>query len=130
MKLQNIKTVLLIDDDAWVAKGLQQVLQRHGFVVHTFNNGKHGLELLAKISADLVITDIFMDNMDGVEIVTALKKFHPKIKIIAMSGGSRMVPMDLLPVAKILGADRTLPKPVEMTALLNVIAELDAELAD
>ena len=77
---------------------------------------------------DLVITDIYMDVMDGIETVTAVKKQFPHIKIIAMSGGSRLVNMDSLPLAKMLGADRTLAKPADISELLELIAELDKEM--
>lgn len=80
-------------------------------------------------AVDLVITDIFMDEMDGIETVSALKKNFPQTKILAMSGGSNIIKMDCLPVAKILGADRTLPKPAAVPELLKLIAELDLEVA-
>jgi CheY-like chemotaxis protein len=85
------------------------------------------LQALASESVDLVITDIFMAVMDGMETVAEVKKLYPQLKIIAMSGGSQFVVMDALPVAKVLGADRTLAKPMQFEALLALIAELDAE---
>ena len=92
------------------------------------SNGKLGLRWLETQPVDLVITDIYMDVMDGIETVTAVKKQFPHIKIIAMSGGSRLVNMDSLPLAKMLGADRTLAKPADISELLELIAELDKEM--
>ena len=120
--------MLLIDDDPAVAGAWQTVLQRRGFQVHAVSNGKLGLRWLETQPVDLVITDIYMDVMDGIETVTAVKKQFPHIKIIAMSGGSRLVNMDSLPLAKMLGADRTLAKPADISELLELIAELDKEM--
>ena len=125
----NIKSILLVDDDRWLAKGLQQILQKEGFLVHLAANGREAMEWLdTNGSVDLVITDIYMEEMDGIETVNAVKKQFPNIKILAMSGGSNFTKMDCLPVAKILGADRTLPKPAVVPDLLKLIAELDAEV--
>lgn len=129
MKLKKIRTVVLIDDDLSLGRALEKVLDKNGYVVRVFDNGRQALESLQKNSAELVVTDLYMEHMDGMEVVGAVKRNYPHIKIIAMSGGSRVVNMDALPVAKMLGADRTLAKPVEITVLLAAISELDAELA-
>lgn len=125
--MQNIKNVLLVEDDLQLARGVQLALQRAGLTVHHAANGRLALNWLEENSAELVITDIFMDEMDGVEMVPKLKAAHPEIKIIATSGGSRVVNVDFLPLTKALGADRTLPKPATIETLLETIRELDAE---
>ena len=127
MVLQHIRNVLLVEDDLPLAHGIQRALQRAGLTVHHVANGRLALDWLVENSVELVITDIFMDEMDGVEMVPKLKAAHPEIKIIATSGGSRMVNIDFLPVAKALGADRILPKPAKIEDLLETIRELDAE---
>lgn len=128
VKTERLKNILLIDDDAAVAESLQLILQRSGLTVQTVSNGKLGLRWLEKHPVDLVITDIYMDVMDGIETVAAVKKRFPRIKIIAMSGGSHVVGMDSLPMAKLLGADRTITKPADIPKLLEIIVELDKEL--
>jgi CheY-like chemotaxis protein len=125
--LHYIKNVLLVEDDLQLARSIQLVLERSGLSVHHAANGRLALNWLQNNAVELVITDIFMDEMDGVEMVPKLKTSHPKIKIIATSGGSRMVNIDFLPVAKALGADRTLAKPAKIETLLETIRELDAE---
>ncbi len=123
----NIKTILVVDDDRWLSNSLQQILQKEGYVVQVTGNGHEAMEWLqANGPVDLVITDKYMEGLDGIETVTALKKSYPDIKILAMSGGSSIVKMDCLPVAKILGADRTLSKPASVPDLLNMIHELDS----
>ena len=69
-KIGRLKNVLLIDDDPAVAGAWQTVLQRRGFQVHAVSNGKLGLRWLETQPVDLVITDIYMDVMDGIETVT------------------------------------------------------------
>jgi len=122
-----LKNILLIDDDPAVARSLQLILQRSGYVVKAVGNGSLGLQWLEKQPVDLIITDIYMDVMDGIATVSVVKKQFPQVKIIAISGGSRVVKMDSLSVVKTLGADRTLTKPMDISVLLALIAELDAE---
>ncbi|MDR3456428.1 MAG: response regulator [Verrucomicrobiae bacterium] len=127
-KTQNIRTIVVIDDDVWLAKALSQVLGQNHFIVHVFQSGWRALECLALERVDLVITDIYMDHMDGIEIVRKVKASFSKVKIIVMSGGSQVVDLDCLAVAKMIGADRALEKPVQIDGLLQAIRELDAEL--
>jgi len=125
---RKIRTVLLIDDDVWLAGALQRVLVKNDFIVQVFNDGRLALEWLARERADLVITDIYMDHMDGMEVLKSLRDLFPKVKVIAMSGGSQVVDFDCLAIAKMLGAARTLPKPLQMDDLLSAINELEAEV--
>jgi len=126
---RHIKNILLIDDDAAIIKFLQRVLQQKNFTVYSASNGRLGLDWLKREKVDLIITDIDMDVMDGMEIVEVVKKDFPSIKIIAYSGGSRVTNMDLLPVVKILGADRTIQKPAAPETIIEAITQLDAESA-
>jgi two-component system response regulator GlrR len=128
MKTQNIRTIVVIDDEVKLTKVLGQLLAKNDFTVHTFEDGRRAMEFLARERADLVITDLYMDHMDGMEIVKTVKNSYPAIKIIVMSGGSQVVDMDCLTVAKMIGADRSLDKPVKLEVLLSTIRELDAEL--
>jgi len=129
MTNRNIRTIVLIDDEVKLTKAFEQLLVKNGFIVQAFQDGRRALEYIARERVELVITDIYMDNMDGMEVVRALKETFPAVKIIIMSGGSQVVDLDCLTVAKMIGADRALAKPVQIDALLNTISELDAELA-
>src|SRR3981081_1948590 len=81
--------ILVIDDEddsrALVSQGLES--ERHGVITAT--DGAQGLALQRQRPADLVITDIFMPEPDGLETIHALKKDFPGLKVIAMSGGGR-----------------------------------------
>ena len=65
-----------------------------------------------------------MPEKDGIETIQELKKDFPDIKIIAILGGGRIGPLDYLNLAKMLEAQRTLTKPIEVPELLKIIKEL------
>ena len=108
---------------------LKQTLERAGYEVAAAANGATGLKLYeSKASAaepfNVVITDLIMPEMEGIETITKLRKSNPKVKIIAISGGGRNKPEDYLHLAGKLGAARTFTKPVDRDALLKAVSEL------
>ena len=129
MNHRDIRSILIIDDDESVAGGLKKLLLWNGFAVHTAINGKAGLDFLAVEQVDLVITDIFMEEMEGLETILAVKRQYPGIFVIAMSGGSRIVGRDFLDMAEAIGADKVLRKPIVIQSLLEVIKELKSGAA-
>jgi DNA-binding NtrC family response regulator len=128
--MRRIKNIVVVEDDVWLLDILKIVLSRQGFEVRAVSNGHEAIQMLEEKPAELVITDIFMEEMNGMDVVRIVKKQFPKTKIIAMSGGSPVVMMDSLSVAKKLGADRVLQKPADIPSLLNVVEELDAEISN
>ena len=125
-----IASILVVDDDALLAEMLRIQLEKRGFKVRVAQNGKQAVQSLKEFAPELLITDIFMDEMDGIELTAHLKKFHPKIKIIAMSGKLESVPMSFLAMARALGAHRALQKPFDLPTLINLIGELEPESSD
>lgn len=124
--------ILIIEDDEYVQKMLRQTLERAGYEVATAGNGSTGLKLYeSKLSLsepfDVVITDLIMPEMEGIETITKLRKSNPKVKVIAISGGGRNKPEDYLHLAVKLGAARTFTKPVDRSALLQAVSELVAK---
>ena len=75
----------------------------------------------------LIITDLLMPGQDGLETIEVLRQDDPVIKILAMSGGTRLRNMDFLPVAQHLGAHRTLYKPFSRDEFLTTIREMVQE---
>ena len=113
--------ILLIDDDDLLREALRLTLVHFGHAVIAARNGREGLAQLAHAEVDLVITDIVMPDQDGLEVVRALQKRRPPVKIIAISGGARGSSVDYLPVARRFGAAKVLAKPFSNEALLSAI---------
>lgn len=110
-------TILVIDDQECVRMLLKLVLEGAGFQVSEATNGRHGLELFRKRPADLVITDIAMPEMNGLEFMLELTKAFLDIKVIAMTGAS----LEELQRAKLLGARQIFQKPFNTQALLRAV---------
>ena len=113
-------TILLIDDDASIRMIFQVTLEQAGYHVLTAEHGKHGLRLLEHQAVDLIIVDIFMPEMDGLELIPLIRKTRPATKMIAISGKSGL--MDCLDTAKKLGAHAALKKPFSLKELLDAVS--------
>jgi two-component system, chemotaxis family, chemotaxis protein CheY len=114
---------LVIDDDESMRELVGATLQRVGHTVTFAVSAKEALKLLETERPDIIVTDILMPNLDGIELVTALRKSHPELPIIAMSGSSRNSPL-YLKTAQLLGARRTLMKPFTMDQFFEVVNAL------
>ena len=120
-----MKKILIIDDDELVRELFRQVLmQKGGYEVVLAHNGQIGVRLFRDNPFDLVITDIFMPEKNGFEVITELRQDFTNTKIIAMSGGDLIGPEDYIHTAKLLGADCALQKPLKITKILNSIRDL------
>ncbi len=113
--------VCLIEDDAVIRKSLSRILQREGHLVQACCNGREGLDVVEKRLFDLIVTDIIMPEMEGIELIRRIRAIHPDIKIAAMSGGGRVGNMDFLKIAKSLGADEVIYKPATKTEFLKAV---------
>ena len=117
------KILIIDDDDTW--RGiLAKVLEEAGYVVHEAENGNVGLQACRDHDFQLVITDIFMPERDGLEIVRTLKSSPRRPKILAMSGSHAGGQLDFAGVAARLGADKALKKPFGAEVLRNAVLEL------
>jgi len=120
-----VSKILVIDDNEQIRDYLVKVLELEDYVVATAPNGKIGLEYFETDTADLIITDIIMPEKEGLETIMEIKRGHPDIKIIAISGGSNnMGPEYCLGMAKLLGANSVLEKPFSREILLDTIQKL------
>ena len=122
-----MKRILVVDDDEQIRQMLQQLLEREGFAVEVAPNGKEALARNATHPADVIITDLIMPDMDGVEMIMEFVNKDAAAKIIAISGGGKVGPSDYLAMAAALGARRTFAKPFKRGELLTAVRELLAE---
>ena len=117
-------TILIIDDEEPIRALLRTILEAAGHQVVEAPNGRIGLELYRHRQADLVITDIVMPELNGLDMLLELTREFLHAKVIAISGvGGEQ---NVLDVAKLLGARRTFQKPFSMPQLLDAVRyELD-----
>jgi PAS domain S-box-containing protein len=116
-----LRTILVVDDEEGVRRLLREVLSER-YRVLLAEDGKEALNVIAgKVNLDLVITDLVMPNLEGIETIQAIRKLSPGLKIVAMSGAFGG---HFLKSAKALGADATLLKPIRADVLYQTVGEL------
>ncbi len=115
--------ILVIDDEVNITSSLEERLMMEGYHVWTALDGRKGLQLFHDHAIDLVITDILMPEIDGLEVVRTLRSFSPAIPIIAMSGGGKR-DLDFLVEAKEFGATQTISKPFPPEGLVVMVRDL------
>ena len=108
-------SILLIDDESGVRESVAKVLGREGYEVETVGNAEAGLKLLAERDFDVLITDIIMPGIDGVEAIRRAREHQPGLKIIAISGGGNF------------GTQSYRPDAITTTAYLHAAAEAGAD---
>ena len=114
--------ILIIDDDATLRTILGHALKEAGHEVILAADGREGIKQHRAVPADLIITDLFMPEQEGLETIRQLRKEFPEIAIIAMSGIDPTNTM--LTIASKLGAARILQKPFGIERLLKTIDEV------
>jgi CheY-like chemotaxis protein len=119
--------ILVIDDNDDIRSMLELLLRREGFDVAAAHHGEEALALFAERPADIVITDLFMPERDGIETIVALRDRYPDAKIIAMSGWQSQRGPDYLAVAREIGAAGTLRKPFQPHELLRLVRRVSSE---
>jgi CheY-like chemotaxis protein len=116
--------VLVVDDQPEIRRVMLRLLEREGHTTAEAEGGAEGLRQVAAQPVDLVVTDLFMPDMDGLEFMRELARRRPGMKVIAVSGGGFMDAASILAVASTLGAVRTLSKPFEALQFLALVAEV------
>ena len=117
--------VLIVDDDEAMADVMVMTVERAGYEVALASNGAEALDRVREGSFDLVVSDILMPYMDGLELIPQIRQLLPEARIIAVSGGGRYSDSTmLLTMANDIGADCILPKPFTPTQLTEVMEKL------
>ena len=112
--------ILLIDDEEQMRFLLTRMLTRDGHEVFVAQDGEEGVQSFYQVNPDLVITDIVMPEKDGLGVIAEILATHPKQPIIAMSGGRRILTVELDAV-EIMGVKGILQKPFTHQQLQEVI---------
>ena len=117
--------ILIIDDEQPVRSVFRRALERAGHEVSEAGDGQAGLKQIAQSPIDLVVTDIVMPKMEGIEFILQVHREQPGLKLIAVSGGGRVAPKVYLDMARSAGATSVLAKPF---AIEELLAAVDAAL--
>lgn len=121
------KTILLIDDDTDFRLMLKKLLETNRYRVFDAKNGTEGMSIMQTEEIELVVTDIIMPDMDGIETIMKIRSDYPGTPMIAISGGGRIGPADYLNAAHTLGASRVMAKPFTNEDFLEQVQEALAE---
>ena len=117
--------VVVIDDEQSIVEGFCAILRMHGFEADGFTSPRAALRHLQDRAADMVVIDMLMPEIDGIEVIASIRRHHPATRVVAMSGGGRWVSSgDCLSMAEGLGAHRTLEKPVQAATLVETLRAL------
>ncbi|MCG6533665.1 MAG: response regulator [Syntrophales bacterium LBB04] len=116
--------ILVVDDDKNLKDMLVHWLSEAGFDAAGATNGRSALRLLGEGSFDLMIVDLFMPEMDGLEIIRAIRKTDKTLSIIAISGGGENLgSRNYLQMARQFGATGTLQKPFDLERFLKTVRD-------
>ena len=117
-------TILIADDDPIVREVAGEMLRSTGHAAVMAEDGLQVLDLLKALPIDLLVTDMLMPNMDGIEVIMEARRVHPSLKILAVSGGGTVGADHLLRTARLLGADATQQKPLRLETFIETIDDL------
>ena len=118
--MPEMKRILVVDDNLIMRKLIRNIFSNEEYEIEEAENGVEGLEIVRKHDIDLVVTDIIMPVMEGLELIMHLKRDFPNIKIIAISGGKPYY----LYMAKKLGIEGIFTKPLNLQQFLGAVKRL------
>ena len=110
--------ILVVDDEALIADTIVQILNRNGFIAEAAYSGADAINLAKKHCPELVLSDVMMPHVDGVEAAIAIREHCPDTRIVLFSGQAATV--EILARARQRGHDfELLPKPIHPTQLIK-----------
>ena len=115
--------ILVMDDDQFFRGALRVILESAGYEVVEAADGAAGVRLYRERGAKVVLVDIYMPEMDGLQVIEALRADVPRPRLVAMSGGGAAGRTDILAMATALGADRVLRKPFTPHELFEAVRD-------
>jgi CheY-like chemotaxis protein len=118
------RRVLIVDDDADMRLSLKLALEMAGYDAEVAGDGREALALQKRRPADVLITDIFMPDTDGFEVIDAVRRGFPQTRIIVVSGGARLAKREYLLDAALMDVDAVLRKPFDVESLLRTLESM------
>jgi DNA-binding response OmpR family regulator len=118
-----MKKILVVDDEEQMRHMLEDMLSAE-YEVTLAENGREAEALISNTNFDLMITDLVMPEMNGIELVISVKNKKPTQRIIAISGGGITGHFDYLPVVQLLGVNQIFAKPFELHELMAAVKSI------
>jgi CheY-like chemotaxis protein len=122
--MEHMARILVIDDDAAVLSTVRRILERAGHDVSSAADGEAGMRMFREQPAELVVTDLYMPEKEGIETIQELREQFPAVRILAVSGGGVAGTGGALEDALLFGADGTLSKPFSAEQLRSAVDRL------
>jgi CheY-like chemotaxis protein len=123
--------ILVVDDEVEVGEAIRRVLEHAGLTVTVVTGGAAALAEVERRMPAVVVTDVIMPKMHGIELIRTLRQRHPQIRLIAISGGGSFGPLAYKPdaistqaflaAARDAGANEMLTKPFDLEELLAAV---------
>jgi CheY-like chemotaxis protein len=113
--MEQREKVLVVDDDADACELISTVLGQLGFEIDIAVDGYEAMRKVRRASPDIVLTDLQMPGMNGIELIAALRQMHVGLPVILMTGADTH---DLCTAAEAYGAVACLPKPINLDQLI------------
>lgn len=124
-----LNRMLLVEDDEFACSALRELFEENGWQVVVAENGIEAMRHMTQISFEVIATDVFMPEMDGVELVRQIRLTDKTQKILAISGGGAGMGSDkAVDIIEAIGADAALQKPLRNEELLLAVDRLTAAL--
>jgi len=124
LRLTTMPRILIADDDASVRSSMRRLLVEAGYEVEEARDGDEALEICRVDPPDLVLLDVYMPNVDGVQAFINITAEHLATRVIAISGGGVFKKDDALAIMRDLGAEGVLEKPIEVEELLKAVEQV------
>ncbi|MCK5574360.1 MAG: response regulator [Sphingomonadales bacterium] len=115
---------LLIDDNPSILNLMRDILIDSGMDVYTAKDGEEGSRMLNELEPDILVTDIFMPNRDGLELLREIRNTHKSLKVMVITGNGNDYSADYLQMSKYLGADALMHKPFDLDKFSRSVNEL------
>ncbi|MFB7138305.1 MULTISPECIES: response regulator [Bacillaceae] len=116
--------LLIVDDQYGIRLLLHEIFKKEGYEVFQAANGFQAIDIVVKDCPDLVILDMKIPGMDGVEILKRIKEINKDIKVILMTAYGEL---DIIEEAKKLGALQYFPKPFDIDEIKKVVREYTSQ---
>jgi DNA-binding response OmpR family regulator len=117
------RRILVADDDPSIRRTLQIGLVKAGYEVIEARDGEEATRLWREDGVDLIIADIYMPNMSGLQLIMELRSRNSTIPVIAMSDGGRNQNLNPLIYSEVLGSVRTIAKPFSLEDMVAMVKE-------